>query len=254
MKVLIRFDDICPTMDWGQWAKAEAILLKYDIKPLIGVIPDCMDPTLQIDQPKSNFWNWVREKQQLGYEIAMHGFQHVYDNQCKGVISKGVNTEFAGHPYEVQLDKIRKGRDILMSHSIETDVFFAPSHSYDFNTLKALAKCGFKYVSDGKSISPIIREGIVCVPCRDGGAFSLLPQSHFTFVFHANEWSSPDKEYGYHRLKFVAERYQNSIVSFNEYANQTIGNKLFQELDEKVYLIWDRYIYSNILGLWLKIK
>ena len=46
--ILIRFDDICPTMNWEQWAKACALLDAYGKKPLIGVIPDCKDPDLQI--------------------------------------------------------------------------------------------------------------------------------------------------------------------------------------------------------------
>lgn len=39
--ILVRFDDICPTMDWEQWKRAVKILKRYDVKPLIGVIPDC---------------------------------------------------------------------------------------------------------------------------------------------------------------------------------------------------------------------
>ena len=48
-------------------------------------------------------------------------------------------------------EKIKKGKEILESHNVYTDVFFAPSHSYDDNTLRALSKCGFKYISDGYS-------------------------------------------------------------------------------------------------------
>ena len=70
--ILIRFDDICPTMNWEQWAKACALLDAYGKKPLIGVIPDCKDPDLQINEAKENFWEYVRELQAQGYKIAMH--------------------------------------------------------------------------------------------------------------------------------------------------------------------------------------
>ena len=30
-KILIRFDDICPTMDWTQWDKAAEVLEQYHI-------------------------------------------------------------------------------------------------------------------------------------------------------------------------------------------------------------------------------
>ena len=36
----VRFDDICPTMDWEQFGRAAELMDKYDIKPLIGVIPE----------------------------------------------------------------------------------------------------------------------------------------------------------------------------------------------------------------------
>ena len=55
-KILIRFDDICPTMDYKQWNKAVEVLDKYHIKPLIGVIPDCKDPELSIESPREDFW------------------------------------------------------------------------------------------------------------------------------------------------------------------------------------------------------
>ena len=69
-KILIRFDDICPTMDWEQWKRAEDLLLQYNVKPLIGVIPDCQDPDLMINKPRVDFWQWLRMKQMEGYTIA----------------------------------------------------------------------------------------------------------------------------------------------------------------------------------------
>lgn len=33
-KILIRFDDICPTMDWEQWKRAEDLLLQYNVKTI----------------------------------------------------------------------------------------------------------------------------------------------------------------------------------------------------------------------------
>lgn len=38
--ILVRFDDICPTMNWEQWNRAVTVLERYNVKPLIGVIPD----------------------------------------------------------------------------------------------------------------------------------------------------------------------------------------------------------------------
>ena len=42
-KILIRFDDICPTMNFEEFDKAIDLMDELDIKPLIGVIPKCED-------------------------------------------------------------------------------------------------------------------------------------------------------------------------------------------------------------------
>ena len=248
-KILVRFDDICPTMDWEMWNKAVQTMDKYGIKPLIGVIPDCQDPDLHIDEAKPDFWEHIRSLQLRGYAIAMHGYIHVYDIKRRGIINKGFTSEFAGHSYEEQYDKIRKGKDIMIKHGIDTDVFFAPSHSFDLNTLKALKKCGFKYISDGKSCKPVLKEGIICIPSRDGGARSILPQSYVTRVFHAHEWARPGKYYNYEFFMDVCLNHSSEVISFDEYKKRACGNWFLQLLDEQLYLLWDRYIYYRIVPI-----
>ena len=130
-KILVRFDDICPTMDWSQWNRAMKILKLYHVKPLIGVIPDCQDPDLLIDPPQRDFWDYLKSLQADGFAIAMHGYLHVYDTAVRGIVNDTFRSEFAGHSYEEQYEKIRKGKEILASHGIQTDIFFAPAHSYD---------------------------------------------------------------------------------------------------------------------------
>mgnify|MGYP001160046680 CR=1 FL=1 len=41
--MLIRFDDISDHMNWSLMNKCEEIFDKYNIKPLLGVIPDNKD-------------------------------------------------------------------------------------------------------------------------------------------------------------------------------------------------------------------
>ena len=59
-KILIRFDDICSTMDYSQWKRADEILRKYGVKPLLGIIPECKDPDLQIEPEHEDFWEWIK--------------------------------------------------------------------------------------------------------------------------------------------------------------------------------------------------
>lgn len=124
----------------------------------------------------------------------MHGHNHSFNCHCRGKVVSRYDSEFAGHSLEKQLEKIQQGKTILESHGIITDVFFAPGHSYDENTLKALALCGFRYMSDGKSYKPYEKYGITCLPCRSGGIPKIRYGTFHTAVFHAHEWLCENKK------------------------------------------------------------
>ena len=126
-KILLRFDDICPTMNYTLFEKARKLLDSIGAKPLLGVIPDCHDPDLQIEPYHDDFWDYIRGLRKCGYTIAMHGYTHVYDMNVRGKINRGFNSEFAGHSYEEQYKKLAEGQAIMKSHNIETDVFFCTS-------------------------------------------------------------------------------------------------------------------------------
>jgi hypothetical protein len=60
---LIRFDDICPTMNWDIWSKIEEILLKNNIKPIIAVVPNNLDQALVTGNYNPLFWDKIRKLQ-----------------------------------------------------------------------------------------------------------------------------------------------------------------------------------------------
>lgn len=235
-KVIIRFDDICPTMDWKQWEKAEKLMDKYNVCPIIGVIPDCIDPDLQINEPRVDFWGWLKEKQKKGYTIAMHGVNHVFCSQHRGVLTTRIGSEFAGISYDEQYSKIRRGKEILENHGIYTDVFFAPGHSYDENTVKALAACGFKYVSDGKSSKAYIWHGIKFLPCRNSGATISSREEYSTSIYHAHEWNIESKN-AYSILETFIKEKTAYLVTFAIYSQQRVGYLFVQRIIENVY-VW----------------
>ena len=122
-KILIRFDDICPTMCWKQVKIAESLMDNYNIKPLIGVIPDCKDSDLKLDSERFDFWQYINNLQNKGYTIAMHGVNHTFCSNFKGVVNNRIGSEFSGLSLEEQIAKIKKGKEILESHGIYTDIF-----------------------------------------------------------------------------------------------------------------------------------
>lgn len=241
-RILVRIDDICPTMNFHQFQIAMELMDKYNIKPLLGVIPDCKDPDLQIEPVHTDFWDFVKALQGKGYTIAMHGYIHVFDNHARGIVVKRWDSEFAGHPYEVQLEKIRKGKETLESHGIHTDVFFAPGHSYDENTLKALATCGFKYMSDGLSCKPYIWHGITCIPVRSGGMPRLAFGTTHTAVFHIHEWVREDKKYCQRQFTDLIKNHSREILPWDKFIDTPTGNRFIQRTCEKTNVFKNRYV------------
>ena len=77
---IIRIDDIAPQMNWDAYFRVKELFGQYEIKPVLGVIPDNKDPELKSYPTCSfNFWDEMRSVQGDGWEIAMHGYTHVYD-------------------------------------------------------------------------------------------------------------------------------------------------------------------------------
>lgn len=253
-KILVRFDDICPTMDFTQFRRAMNLLDQYGVRPLIGVIPDCKDPDLNIENPHEDFWEFVKDLQAKGYTIAMHGYQHVFTSKHRGLVTNRIGSEFAGHPLDVQSEKIRKGKAILASHGIKTDIFFAPAHSYDENTVKALAANGFKYMSDGKSSKPYLWHGIKLLPDRDGGCPRIRRRKLYTAVFHAHEWKRADKAYGYADLQNLLLQHSEKIVMWNEFAQTKCGNFTWQRMVERYYCVYEQRMKPTLVLLKRKMK
>ena len=73
MKILLRFDDIAENMNWHLMDKCEKFLIHYNIKPVMGVIPNNKDETLKSfpkkrifgklskigNQRLGNFYAWI---------------------------------------------------------------------------------------------------------------------------------------------------------------------------------------------------
>ena len=94
--ILIRLDDIAENMNWNLMEKSELLFEKYQIKPILGVIPNNKDNDLLSYPKRDNFWEQVRKWKNKGWEISMHGFTHVYDKKTKNddYFGYGGNSEF----------------------------------------------------------------------------------------------------------------------------------------------------------------
>lgn len=253
-KILVRCDDICPTMDFARFEQARMLFKKFGIKPMLGVIPDCQDPDLKIEPEHEEFWDYMLRLKQEGYTLAMHGFQHVFDTNTRGKVQLGFKSEFAGHSLEEQTEKIKRGKEILKQHGIETDIFFAPAHSYDDNTLRALAANGFRYMSDGWSVKPYQKYGIVCLPCRTGGTPKIKRDGYYMVVLHAHEWNIPEKAYTLDEFLAVCDNHDGDFVDFTEFADRKCGIRLIQQIEESLTVLWRRKFYSIARKIYHAVK
>lgn len=236
-------------MNWEQWEKAKQLMDDADVTALLGVIPDCQDPDLMIDNPRQDFWEYIKDLQNKGFTIAMHGYQHVFDIRAKGLVTPVKHSEFAGHPYEVQYEKIRRGKEILQKHGISTDVFFAPAHSYDDNTLKALNVNGFRFISDGKSRKPYIRNGIICIPARSGGIPKMRTPGYYTAILHAHEWIRKDKSEDKKCFENLLKNNMVCFMPFDNFKERHVGNQYIQRFSEIRCLLWQRKILPILVEI-----
>ena len=236
-QLYVRFDDVSPTMDYSQFEKGIELMNKCGAKPLLGVIPCNKDLTQVFENEREDYWEMIRELQKKGFVIAMHGCEHVYDvDEAKNIVCFKKHSEFAGHDYSTQFEKIKKGKEELMRHGIVTNVFFAPGHTYDKNTLRALRDNGFSYVSDGLSKKPYKQCGIVCLPCRSFGVSRIRKRNINIAVIHANEWNDESKINEY--KKFVELCENNKVSDFSDFLSSPLGLLYYQKLLEKLYKVW----------------
>lgn len=164
-KYIIRLDDICPTMNWTNFNKLENIFNKYNIKPIIGVIPSNKDKKLIVGPPKTKYWEKIKLLSDKGWIIAQHGYEHCYTTKESGLLKLNNYSEFAGVSYAEQYEKIKKGKEILEQElSIKIEWWMAPAHSFDRNTCRVLKNLGYKYITDGIAIYPFNRYGLTWVP------------------------------------------------------------------------------------------
>ena len=193
MAYIMRLDDAAPRMNHYKWRKMEDLLRKYDIHPLIGIIPDVQDEELIVYEEDKDFWQKVKAWQESGFaHLALHGYQHVYQTKCGGINPVNQRSEFAGVSLGEQKEMLKKGYDKLQAAGITADTFFAPAHTFDENTIKALKEVTpIRIISDTVANDVYVKDGITYVP-QQSGKCRVLPFKVTTFCYHPNEMIPAD--------------------------------------------------------------
>lgn len=210
-KFLVRFDDICPTLNWRVWTQVETILDRHAVKPMLAVVPDNRDVKLMIDPPNPDFWPRVRDWQARGWTIAMHGYQHEYTTNDSGIVGLNAYSEFAGLPYADQKRKIENALAILSRENVAAQAWIAPAHAFDQTTIAVLLDHGLRTISDGFYFRPVWKMGATWIP-QQLWQFRSLPFGLWTVCYHPNRFS----EQSIMKLDKDLTRFRGMLVSLPE--------------------------------------
>jgi predicted deacetylase len=239
MVFLLRFDDICPTMNWRIWLEVDELLLEENIKPILAVIPNNKNQAFLIEKEKEDFWSYVKKRQKIGWIIGVHGYQHLCVTRNRGILGINSCSEFAGLGEEEQEDKIVKALEIFRANNVKPDLFIAPYHTFDYTTLHVLRKHGINVISDGFSLYPFVHHGVLWIPQQLWWfPKKTLPIGVWTILFHHNFW----RESTLKQFKADLEKFHNKIVDavsiITHYKNRkkSLIDKVFEYFYKKALI------------------
>ena len=211
-KYLLRFDDLCPTMNWRVWSEIETCLAEKELRPLLAVVPDNQDPVLKVEPAVVDFWERARGWQARGWTIALHGYQHRYVTCHPGIVTVRKKSEFAGLPAAEQEEKLRHGMEIFERHGITSHVWIAPSNSFDASTVSLLPRFGVTTICDGNFRFPFVcRSNLFWIP-QQLHRFRPAPRGVWTVCYHHNRWTAADLR----KFRRDLDRYGKQIASVDE--------------------------------------
>ena len=226
--ILIRLDDIAENMNWSLMRKCENLFEKHNIRPLLGVVSNNQDTELLSYEKNDQFWSQIRVWQKKNWEIAMHGYTHIYDKDTfkKDYFNYGGKSEFCGHSFDEQFSRIEKSLMIFKKENIEIRSFFAPNHTYDQNTFLALKKNNITNEIDGYGIMPYTKNNLNFIPQLFYKQI-LLPFGIQSTQIHLNYWGDDEFE----NFKDFIEKNKSKIISFDQAISKINNNVLYSSIN-----------------------
>jgi predicted deacetylase len=161
---LLRIDDLCPTVSAERWRQFQSLIEEFRLRPILAVVPANRDPELEVSPPDPAFWEGVRALEDAGAAIGLHGYRHVCASRGRSLVDLHRVSEFAGVPAATQQTWIGNGLRILREHGLAPNIWVAPRHGFDRNTLIALREEGILRLSDGFARVPFLQSGLTWIP------------------------------------------------------------------------------------------
>jgi hypothetical protein len=169
VQLLVRLDDFTPNRPRDRWSRVEAMLGRLSIRPLVAVVPQ--DRYFGAQVSDDSFWEDVRGLAARDWTIGLHGLTHEVvpiPADARREIFYATKSEFVGLPFEQQLQRISTAWNLFAAQGIEPDVFVAPNHGFDANTVDAVRRHGrMRYIADGIALRPFLDRGLGWLPQLD---------------------------------------------------------------------------------------
>lgn len=232
IKYIMRLDDASEYMDLHNWMRMEKLLDRYGIKPIFGIIPKNADESIVSKYDYNpEFWNYMHSWIKKGWIPAMHGYEHRYITTEGGLNPVNQRSEFAGLPYEEQALKIREGYKILKNNEINPEIFFAPSHTFDENTLKAIKhETKIRIISDTIAWDIYKENDFYFIP-QQSGSVRNIPFKVVTFCYHPNTMD----EVTFQKLDWFLEKHSARFL--RDIKIKSRRRTIFEKILQKVYLL-----------------
>ncbi len=192
-RYLLRVDDLCPAVSHERWSLFRAIIEEFRLQPILAIVPDNHDPSLEISPPDPTFWSQIRTLESAGATIGLHGYRHLCLSRGRSLLELHRTSEFAGIPPNAQRAWIREGLRILRGHGLDPRIFVPPRHGFDVRTLAAIRSEGISLLSDGFARSPFLRAGVIWIPQQLWAPIGK-PSGVWTICIHPN--TARDDEIG----------------------------------------------------------
>jgi predicted deacetylase len=219
---LLRFDDICPTMNWTVWDQIEPVLIELGIRPILAVVPDNQDQKLRVSEAHTDFWDRVRMWQSMGWTIGLHGYQHVGTEPS--VPHERQRSEFTGLSPEAQEGKLRRAVQLFTEQRVTPSIWVAPWHAFDDVTVQMLKHVGIRAISDGPGLFPYEdHNGVIWCP-QQMWRLVRLPFGVFTVCIHINSWIPPHVDSWLGTIRRFAPRIGDPAQLVATYAGRPKSN------------------------------
>lgn len=240
MKFIIRLDDITEGTNWKYFELLKDTFDKYGIKPIVGIVPINKDYTIEDKNyliSREDFFAKVRELQDNGYSIAMHGVEHdLVKTHIKSLVDINNYGELVACTYEDKLKYLKNGLNILNQESIFTNIYMPPAHWIDDETVNVLSGIGFKYITDGLFLFPKKIKGIWFVPQQLWKPRRIYLPGIFTICLHINNNTIEE----IHNICRFIENNHKSFINFDDI-------KFDKTIWQNICNLFANYIFRIIL-------